>query len=314
PFPTFPHPSAEVAQAVNAALVKLHGRPRRPVKAPPSAEVTDSSAACGQVQSVVEALVRTILSQNTTNANSSKAWRAVDPDEADRWDQILFAPVEDVADAIRCGGLANNKAKSIHNMLRDVKDKYGVVSLDHLHGKSDEDAMRELVGFSGVGPKTASCVLLFCLRRESFAVDTHVYRISRALNWVPQKANREQAQAHLDVRIPEDIKHSLHCLLVTHGKSCKDCAANGRLSKPDSGPCPLIPFLRGARKGAQGEGGDVPPEPSDETGAEGMEESRADEEVVGADGEVKEEEDVKGVVDAETEDEHLKEEHGYHGL
>lgn len=83
------------------------------------------------------------------------------------------ASLEEVTDSIACGGLANVKAKVIKRILGElVERKGGELSLDYLHGMEDLDAMRELVSFDGVGPKTASCVLLFCLGRSSFAVDT----------------------------------------------------------------------------------------------------------------------------------------------
>jgi endonuclease III len=91
------------------------------------------------------------------------------------YDAVRAAPLlEDVLDALRCGGLANIKGGRIQRLLDEVYNKYENLALDHLHGAGDEEAKRELMGFDGVGPKTASCVLLFYLRRDSFAVDTHV--------------------------------------------------------------------------------------------------------------------------------------------
>ncbi|KAI8909362.1 DNA glycosylase [Powellomyces hirtus] len=248
PFPEFKRPTVAESRAVTKALGKLHGHPRRPAQA--SLPSNPSAAGCGQVRTVLDALIRTILSQNTTSANSTRAWQnlyarfgAGNGGDVAMFDNIRAANVGDVEEAIRAGGLAAVKSKVIYNVLSITHEKYGTCSLEHLREAADVDAMKELMEFDGVGPKTASCVLLFCLRRESFAVDTHVFRISKALNWVPAKADREQAQAHLDACVPEDIKYPLHCLLVTHGKSCKNCAANGRLSRPERGPCPLKPFL-----------------------------------------------------------------------
>jgi endonuclease-3 len=90
------------------------------------------------------------------------------------YEAIREAPLEDVVEALRCGGLANIKGGRIKEILDEVHEKHGKLSLDHLHGLGDEEAKRELMEFNGVGPKTASCVLLFCLHRDSFAVDTHV--------------------------------------------------------------------------------------------------------------------------------------------
>lgn len=65
--------------------------------------------------------------------------------------------------------------------------------------------------FKGVGTKTVSCVLMFCLGREDFPVDTHVWRITKALGWVPAKATRDQAYTHLSTRVPPDIRRGCSC-------------------------------------------------------------------------------------------------------
>jgi len=171
PFPDFAHPTHEECQAVNAALVKTHGKRIRPKEM----NLASLGANCGEVPSVLDALVRTILSQNTNNKNSSTAKRSLDKRFGlGNYDAVRAAPLEDVVEALRCGGLANIKGARIKRILDEVNDRYGKLSLDHLHGASDKEAKRELMEFDGVGPKTASCVLLFCLRRDSFAVDTHV--------------------------------------------------------------------------------------------------------------------------------------------
>jgi endonuclease-3 len=100
--------------------------------------------------------------------------------------------------------------------------------------------MEELVSFDGVGPKTASCVLLFCLGRDSFAVDTHVFRLSKVLGWVPDKANRISAQAHLEKRVPDELKYGLHVLMIQHGRVCKGCKKLGL----STGSCVLKSYAR----------------------------------------------------------------------
>jgi endonuclease III len=171
PFPDFAHPTYEECQEVNKALTKAHGERKRPK----NMNASSLGANCGEVPSVLDALVRTILSQNTNNKNSSTAKKSLDKTfGVGNYDAVRTAPLEEVVEALRCGGLANIKGARIKRILNEVYDKYNELSLDHLHGVSDEEAKRELMEFDGVGPKTASCVLLFCLRRDSFAVDTHV--------------------------------------------------------------------------------------------------------------------------------------------
>ena len=88
--------------------------------------------------------------------------------------------------AIRSGGLGNKKAATIQNILHSIRDKHGEYSLQHLavaessgRRMSDNEIMKELISYDGLGPKTASCVLLFSLGRDFFAVDTHVFRLSK---------------------------------------------------------------------------------------------------------------------------------------
>lgn len=144
------------------------------------------------------------------------------------------------------------KSRVIIDVLEQVHAKYGAYSLDHLFAEPDDAAcMRELLSFKGIGPKTASCVLLFCLRRESFAVDTHVHRITGLLGWRPEGAGREEAHAHLDARIPDGDKYPLHVLLITHGKKCEECKAGGK----NLGRCELRKAFR--RSKVKGEAGEV---------------------------------------------------------
>lgn len=184
---------------------------------------------CGDVPNVLDATVRTILSANTSNRNSTAAHRSlVERFGKHNWQAVLDAPYEDVVDALRCGGLANIKGRNIQNLLRETKERHGVLSLDHLHNASDAEVMEELISFKGVGPKVASCVLMFCIgSQNSMAVDTHVYRLCRALGWVPDKTTRDQTFYHLHGRIPDEYKYPLHVLLIRHGRTCNNCSASG---------------------------------------------------------------------------------------
>ncbi|KAK7949281.1 uncharacterized protein PG986_010167 [Apiospora aurea] len=209
PFPAHAHPTPAECKLAHRILASLHGEKKRPTEPPSSAP--QDRAGCGDAPSVLDALVRTILSQNTSDANSSRAKRSMDQvyGGSDRWDAIVAGGQEKLERTIQSGGLAANKSRTILAVLEQARARYGTYSLDHLFGKSDEEAMGEMLGFRGVGPKTASCVLLFCMGRESFAVDTHVYRLAGLLGWLPRngkKCSREQAQAHLDARVPDEDK------------------------------------------------------------------------------------------------------------
>ncbi|KAI0687536.1 DNA glycosylase [Earliella scabrosa] len=284
PFPDFAHPTPTEAAQVHALLSAAHPDLAARRRGPSTAN--DSARTCGSVPDVLESLIGTILSQNTSSRNSTAAKRGLDAAFGrNNFAAIAAAPKGEVVEAIRTGGLANKKAGVIQNILKEVYGRHGRYSLQHLAGSkadvnakgkgkvkaeegvaaaTDEEAMQELVSYDGVGPKTASCVLLFCLGRSSFPVDTHVFRLSRLLGWVPQKADRVTAQAHLDLRIPDDLKYGLHVLMVGHGRRCKGCKG----SSGGKGECVLKKWLR-EKKGAKDEDMDA-------TIAE------ADEEVVGS--------------------------------
>ncbi|RMZ85010.1 hypothetical protein DV738_g303, partial [Chaetothyriales sp. CBS 135597] len=238
PFPDFEHPTAEECRLAHRILQKLHGARVRPE----TVVARPDRAGCGDSPCVLDALVRTILSQNTSDTNSTRAKKSMDQvyggdssgnDNDDYWRRIVSGGQAKLQEAIKCGGLSAVKSKVILSILTQTMEKHGRYSLDHLLNSSDatlsnEDAMAELMSFRGVGPKTASCVLLFCLQRDSFAVDTHVHRITGLLGWRPKTATRDETHQHLDVRIPDEDKYGLHVLLVTHGKQCDECKAGGR--------------------------------------------------------------------------------------
>lgn len=221
-FENYKGPTEETIRYVYDQLTALHGQPEKPISS----------------LSVLDSLIRTILSQNTTDITSARAFRnlkSIYP----KYEDLEKAPEHEVAQAIRCCGLANARAKRIKSILRIILEERGQISLEHLRESSNEEVKKELLRFSGVGPKTVACVLMFCMHREEFPVDTHVWRISKKLRWIPESASREQAYLYLNSRVPGDIKFGLHVLLVEHGKTCARCAKNGKPRKPTLGPCPL---------------------------------------------------------------------------
>lgn len=263
PFPEFPHPTFAEASDVHALLVSAH--PDIASERLMPSDANNSARTCGSVPNVLESLIGTILSQNTTARNSTAAKHSLDEKFGrNNFAAIARASKQDVVDAIRMGGLANKKAGVIQKILKNVHERHGTYSLQHLAGDiadegsdkgkmtaeafSDEEAMKELVSYDGVGPKTASCVLLFCLGRASFPVDTHVFRLSKLLGWVPSKADRVTAQAHLEIKVPDEFKYGLHVLMVGHGRRCKGCkgGSGGR------GECVLKGWLT-EKKGVKGE-------------------------------------------------------------
>src|SRR5439155_11731109 len=128
----------------------------------------------------LDELILTVLSQHTSDVNAVRAFS--DLREAyPTWGAVVDAPTNEVADAIRSGGLANSKAPRIQAILREVHEREGAFDLETLRGKSDAEARAWLTSLPGVGPKTAAVVLSFAFGRDALPVDTHVHRVARRL-------------------------------------------------------------------------------------------------------------------------------------
>jgi endonuclease III len=134
---------------------------------------------------------------------------------------VIDASPDDVADAIRVGGLANLKAPRIQAALLEIQDRFGDVNLDSLQSLSVVAARAELTKLKGVGPKTASCVLLFSFGMPAMPVDTHVHRVSRRLGLIPVVENADSAHLSLGRALGEDRDevYAVHINLIAHGRA-----------------------------------------------------------------------------------------------
>jgi endonuclease III len=163
------------------------------------------------------ALVGTILSQHTSDKNSGRAY-----DDLRRkfptWDEVRTAPVKEIADAIRSGGLADSKAPRIRTVLEQIHEKAGETTLDFLNAMPTDEAKAYLTGFHGVGPKTTACVLMFSLCRPVLPVDTHVFRVSHRLGLIEQKLGEAKAHDALQSLLPEDRVYPFHVHMIRHGR------------------------------------------------------------------------------------------------
>ena len=165
----------------------------------------------------LDELILTILSQNTSDVNSGRAFAALRARYAD-WQAVIDAPPDQVAETIRSGGLAQQKAPRIQAVLRRVLAERGTFDLGFLRDWPRDEALRWLTSFEGVGPKTASIVLLFCFGVPAFPVDTHITRVTRRLGLVAAKASPEKIQARWEALIPADWYYPLHLNLIRHGR------------------------------------------------------------------------------------------------
>ena len=180
----------------------------------------------------VDEMIATVLSQHTSDHNSGRAFARLKAGFPD-WEQVLSAPAGAVADAIRCGGIADQKARRIQQILAAVREREGRIDLSRLHDLDDGAVEEYLASLPGVGPKTAACVLVFAMGRAAFPVDTHVHRVAVRLGWIPPETTSERAHRILGPAVPPGIRYDLHVALIEHGRTV--C----RAQRPRCGACVL---------------------------------------------------------------------------
>ena len=246
PFPDWPHPTHEECKVVYDLLMDTIEPDRRKKFIPPDDIPAPSEvvAGCGEVPSILDALIRTLLSAATNGQNSSNAFQGLVKrfglatagvgKGSVNWNAVHEASLEDVFDAIKCGGLAKNKSQNIKKILAKVhaenqerlaalskaKDteasdnldkeekaerelelralQQGILTLDYYHHLEKDEALSTFTNYPGIGVKTAACVNLFCMQRPCFAVDTHVFRLCQYLGWVPSDDIRGEGQKKAD--------------------------------------------------------------------------------------------------------------------
>jgi endonuclease-3 len=180
----------------------------------------------------VDELVSTILSQNTNDVNRDRAFdslRAKFP----TWEQVRDADTDEVIEAVRVAGLANQKGPRIQQVLRDITAERGSLDLSFLAAMPLDEARNWLTRFKGVGPKTAAIVLCFSLNRPAFPVDTHIYRVTGRIGLCPEKMTVEQAHPHLEGIFPPETYYAAHLNIIRLGREV--CAAR----KPNCPVCPV---------------------------------------------------------------------------
>jgi len=166
----------------------------------------------------VDVLVGTILSQNTSRANSSAGYRALRERFA-TWEQVADARSRDIERCIRVSGLSRIKAPRIRAILRAIRADRGRIDLAFLADGSPRAGRDYLMQFTGIGPKTAWCVLLFAFGMAVFPVDTHVRRIACRLGLIGPETTPEQACEVLTPRIRPADRYALHVLMIAHGRT-----------------------------------------------------------------------------------------------
>lgn len=182
-------------------MVELHGEP--------SAVHSDDG---------VRQLITTILSQNVADIQTSKATANLFA-TYDSYEEIEEAPQDELANVISEVGLMNQKSERIQNALRRVREETdGEYSIEFLREMNTEKAEEWLTNIKGIGPKTASIVLNFHFDKPIFAVDTHVERLSKRFGFVGNSLPPEQVHEEMNEIVPDEMKYSLHVLMITHGR------------------------------------------------------------------------------------------------
>lgn len=216
---------------VNSKLAEHFGKPKRKLNSNP-----------------LDILIATILSQNTNDKNSHKAYLNL-RSKFPSWSNVEKATVSQIAKTIRTAGLSRQKANTIKQLLKTLKTKKPKFSLDYLYEFSDEQVIFELTSISGIGVKTASCVLLFGMKRNVCPVDTHVFRtVNRTCPpnllqtgrrvGIISKTSAEKTFYALNKILPNGIAHQFHTNLIMLGRTiCKP-------QKPNCTECPLLKLCK----------------------------------------------------------------------
>jgi endonuclease-3 len=209
-----------------------------------------------------ECLVRTVLSQNTSDENSQPAYDALvaryggetadglaeagdtgptgDDDGSDLAVALANADREQLAEVIAPAGLHNQKSKTIVRLAQRIVDEYGgAAAFDAFVREEPAGTVRDaLLDMRGVGPKTADCVLLFAGGRDGvFPVDTHVHRLYRRLGVAPPDADHEDVRAVLEREVPGDWCGFGHTASIQFGREV--CGARAPACLDDLDACPL---------------------------------------------------------------------------
>jgi endonuclease III len=202
---------------VNQLLIKRYGIPLRP----------------GIPPDPVDMLIATILSQNTNDRNSYKAFLNL-KDKYKTWDEVAKLPASKIESIIKIAGLGKQKSAAIKNFLTSVLKEKGSITLNYLQDMNDDEVLAKLTGFGGVGVKTASCVLQFAMRRNVCPVDTHVHRTVNRIGIV-QGSTPDKTFLKLKAEMPEDVAHSFHTNLIRLGRE---------ICRPTTPLCFVCPLLK----------------------------------------------------------------------
>jgi endonuclease-3 len=192
-----------------------------------------------------ECLVRTVLSQNTSDKASQPAHDALmerygSRADTDLVDALAGAGQAELAETISSAGLYNQKSETLIRLAGRVREEYGgEMAFDEFVREGDTGEVRTaLLDMKGVGPKTADCVMLFAGGQPGvFPVDTHVHRIARRMGLAPADADHEGVREALERAIPGEKCGFGHTAMIQFGRDT--CSARKPACLDDPEACPL---------------------------------------------------------------------------
>ncbi|NIM95533.1 MAG: endonuclease III [Anaerolineales bacterium] len=191
---------SHLASEIHRRLLEIYGTPQWRNTLPP-----------------LDELISTILSQNTNDANRDRAYTSLRA-RFPTWEEVRDADPQEVIDAIRTAGLANQKGPRIQAILRSITEERGELDLEFLHQLSPEEVRAWLLRFPGVGPKTTAIVMQFSLDMPAFPVDTHIYRLSGRIGLRDPKINADATHEVLASLFPPETYHAAHLNMIRHGR------------------------------------------------------------------------------------------------
>ena len=216
-------------------LKKVDRLSARAAKYPPvAAALTDvyGELTWTRHQDPMDELISCILSQNTNDTNRDRAFARL-KSRFPTWEATRYAPLDDLTDALRPAGLAAQKAPRIQEALAVIFEKAGEYSIDFLEDMPLGEAKAWLISLNGVGPKTAAIVLCFAFGRPAFPVDTHIFRVSKRIGFLPAALSADDAHDVMEAIVPPERYFQFHIHLIQHGRDT--CHAR----KPACEKCPL---------------------------------------------------------------------------
>jgi endonuclease-3 len=180
-----------------------------------------------------ETLIVTIISQNTADRNTARAFERLSNRFEIKPEVLAKAETSQIEEALKTAGLYRNKSKTINRVSRIILEKFHS-SLQPILALPLEKARETLMALPGIGPKTADVVLLFSAKQSTIPVDTHVNRVAKRLGFAPANGDYEAVRMALQSLYDPSDYLAVHVLLIAHGRRyckarrplCRQCPVN----------------------------------------------------------------------------------------